>query len=85
MFNVLAGYRPTNSMESQEETKSYPDIVAHLLAYAFSLLPWIHLDSETIAAYSRQISLVLVGLIILSSVRFVLRSVTRVSGYLMAC
>ncbi|EGN94633.1 hypothetical protein SERLA73DRAFT_125570 [Serpula lacrymans var. lacrymans S7.3] len=61
---------------------SYGDIIAHLLAYIFSLLSSEGYDDVgklkvDVPSLSRQISLALVGIIILSSVRVVLRGVTR--------
>lgn len=48
------------------------------LAYLVSFIPWLHWEKEEIAVIARQISLGLVGLIILSSIRLVLRGVNRV-------
>ncbi|KAH7924192.1 hypothetical protein BV22DRAFT_1196119 [Leucogyrophana mollusca] len=69
---------------SATSPSSYGDIMAHVLAYLVSLLPLVpegettggnlHID---VPSLSRQISLALVGVIILSSVRVVLRGVTR--------
>lgn len=50
-----------------------------MLAYLLSYLPFIHLPEDKISVISRQISLGLVGAIILSSIRRVLRGVSRVS------
>lgn len=49
-----------------------------MLAYLLSYLPFIHLPEDKISVISRQISLGLVGAIILSSIRRVLRGVSRV-------
>ena len=65
--------------QNQESANNYPDLITHLLAYLLSLTPSIHMNLEDIAVISRQISLVLVGVIILSSMRLVLRGVTRVT------
>ncbi|SJL10882.1 uncharacterized protein ARMOST_14277 [Armillaria ostoyae] len=51
---------------------NYPDLVAYLFSL---LLPY---PQERVVAVSRQVGLVFVGLIILSSIRLVLRSATRV-------
>ncbi|KAK0483039.1 G protein-coupled receptor 89 [Armillaria luteobubalina] len=51
---------------------NYPDLVAYLVSL---LLPY---PQERVVAVSRQVGLVFVGLIILSSIRLVLRSATRV-------
>ena len=48
------------------------------LAYLVSFIPWLHWEREQVAIIARQISLGLVGLIILSSIRLVLRGVNRV-------
>lgn len=50
------------------------------LAYLVGLLPSVHIPPEDVAVISRQISLALVGVIILSSLRLVLRGVARVSA-----
>ncbi|EIW76593.1 hypothetical protein CONPUDRAFT_92600 [Coniophora puteana RWD-64-598 SS2] len=72
---------PQTSPSNTETTSpsSYGDIVAHALAYLLSLLPAVsHRAGELdVAGLSRQISLALVGVIILSSLRVVLRGVTR--------
>lgn len=66
---------------STTASASYGDAIAHVLAYLLSLLP---LDGARgtpgidIASLSRQISLVLVGVIIFSSIRAVLMNVMRV-------
>lgn len=57
---------------------NYSDVLASILAYGFS-------RSEDAAAVSRQISLVLVGVIILSSIRMVLRGVTKVDSSILSC
>jgi hypothetical protein len=44
-------------------------------------MPPINMSLDDVAVISRQISLALVGVIILSSMRLVLRGVTRVSLY----
>lgn len=62
--------RRTSSSSSSEY--NYPDLVAYLVSL---LLPY---PQERVVAVSRQVGLVFVGLIILSSIRLVLRSATRV-------
>ena len=49
-----------------------------MLAYALSFLPFVHLPQGKVAVISRQISLALVGAIILSSIQRVLRGVAGV-------
>ncbi|KAF8900147.1 Abscisic acid G-protein coupled receptor-domain-containing protein [Gymnopilus junonius] len=76
IYNVLfRGTRRTSS------TTTYTDLITDLLAYLLSKLYSDESESrirtEDIASFSRQLSLVLVGIIILSSIRLVLRGVTR--------
>lgn len=70
---------PRTSSSSTNNTNSYPDLITHVLAYFVSLLPSLHLSSEDIAALSKAVSLGLVGVIILSSLRAMLWRVGRVS------
>jgi hypothetical protein len=77
-FNIVS---PTVS-NSSSSSASYGDIVAHILAWLFSLLPLSVTGDEgkpqfDIPSLSKQISLSLVGVIILCSLRLVLRGVTR--------
>ncbi|KAJ8581865.1 hypothetical protein M405DRAFT_831629 [Rhizopogon salebrosus TDB-379] len=78
-FNILSPSDSTSSPSSG----SYGDIVAHILAWLFSLLPFSATGDEPgrqhfdIPSLSKQISLSLVGIIILCSLRLVLRGVTR--------
>ncbi|KAG2078386.1 hypothetical protein BDR04DRAFT_1086651 [Suillus decipiens] len=76
-FNILS---PTVS-NSGRSSASYGDIVAHILAWLFSFLPLSAAgDGEPkidIPSLSKQISLSLVGVIILCSLRLVLRGVTK--------
>ena len=71
MLNILS--------PSKNQASNYPDIITHFIAYLLLLVPSIDMRIEDIAVISRQISLGLVGVIILSSMRLVLRGVTRVS------
>ncbi|KIJ61204.1 hypothetical protein HYDPIDRAFT_31508 [Hydnomerulius pinastri MD-312] len=75
VINLLS---PSPSADSS--SSSYGDIIAHVFAYLLSLLPFRDAAggelSIDIPSLSRQISLALVGVIILSSVRVVLRGVT---------
>lgn len=73
----------TNKNVEGEQMRSYPDIIAHLLTYALTMLPSVTLSQDEISAVSRQISLGFVGVIILSSVRFTLKAVSRVSAVVM--
>lgn len=56
---------------------NYSDLLSNALAYGVSLLSSTSIKSEDIASFSRQLSLALVGLIILTSIRYVLRGVSR--------
>ncbi|CCM00850.1 uncharacterized protein FIBRA_02893 [Fibroporia radiculosa] len=53
------------------------DMISVALVHLVALLPHVSVSSEEIASISRQISLALVGVIILSSIRLVLRGVAR--------
>ncbi|KIM82005.1 hypothetical protein PILCRDRAFT_97557 [Piloderma croceum F 1598] len=84
LFAIYCVFRVISSLinilmpaQNQESANNYPDLITHLLAYLLSLTPSIHMSLEDVAVISRQISLVLVGVIILSSMRLVLRGVTR--------
>ena len=54
------------------------DVVSFVLAYMVSFLPFVDVPQDRLAVISRQISLALVGVIILSSIRRVLWGVARV-------
>ncbi|THU80039.1 hypothetical protein K435DRAFT_874795 [Dendrothele bispora CBS 962.96] len=56
---------------------NYPDLITRLLADFLSLIN-ADVDLEELAWVARQVSLVLVGVIVLSSIRMVLRGVGRV-------
>lgn len=71
MRNVLFG-----SSADSSGTAS-PDIVTYLIARFAALVPRISLTTHDVASLARQISLLLVGCIILSSVRAVLWQVGR--------
>ncbi|CDO77486.1 hypothetical protein BN946_scf184902.g20, partial [Trametes cinnabarina] len=60
-----------------EATSTNADVISFVLAYLLSHLPFVHLQQDKIAVISRQISLGFVGIIILSSIRRVLRGVAR--------
>jgi hypothetical protein len=69
---------------SSGQSTNYPDLVTDLIARTLSFFsfapsgPEASVRIEDIAKIARQLSLVLVGMIILTSVRTVLRGVTRV-------
>ncbi|KII90101.1 hypothetical protein PLICRDRAFT_174887 [Plicaturopsis crispa FD-325 SS-3] len=75
VFRVISSI--VNLLRPTRSATSYPDLITHFLAYLVSLLPSTNIRIEDVAVLSRQISLGLVGIIILSSVRLVLRGVTR--------
>ncbi|OSC96409.1 hypothetical protein PYCCODRAFT_1421048 [Trametes coccinea BRFM310] len=60
-----------------ESTSTNADVISFVLAYLLSHLPFVRLPQDKIAVISRQISLGFVGIIILSSIRRVLRGVAR--------
>lgn len=70
--NLLFGV-PTNS-----EGNSSPDLIASVLVHIVALVPRINIHMDDVASVSRQLSLLLVGFIILSSVRLILERVGRV-------
>ncbi|KAH9931624.1 Abscisic acid G-protein coupled receptor-domain-containing protein [Epithele typhae] len=59
-------------------TSTNADVVSLVLAHLFSFLPFVHVAQGRVAVISRQISLILVGVIILSSIRRILQGVARV-------
>ncbi|TFK90899.1 hypothetical protein K466DRAFT_596556 [Polyporus arcularius HHB13444] len=69
--------RPPPSAPGESASTS-ADVVSFVLAYMVSFLPFVHLPQDKVAVISRQISLALVGVIILSSIRRVLRGVASV-------
>ncbi|KAF9228148.1 hypothetical protein BS17DRAFT_692291, partial [Gyrodon lividus] len=67
-------------LSADDSSSSYGDLIAHIVAYLLSLLPFYDSSgtlSVDIPSLSRHISLALVGVIIISSVRVVLSGVTR--------
>uniref|UniRef100_A0A8H7XX95 Golgi pH regulator n=1 Tax=Psilocybe cubensis TaxID=181762 RepID=A0A8H7XX95_PSICU len=72
IYNVI--FLP--SLRTSSST-TYPDLMTDLLDYTLSHLSSVKIDTEDLASFSRQISLFLVGIIILSSIRLVLRGATR--------
>ena len=68
ILNILIPLHSSKDV-SEDSNPSYTDLIAHLLTYLVSLLPFVHLSAEGISAIARQVSLGLVGIIILSSVR----------------
>jgi hypothetical protein len=66
-------------IRSGDTTSTSSDLVTQLLVYCVSLVPSVHMEFDEIASIARQISLALVGVIILSSLRLVLTGVARVS------
>ncbi|KIY52271.1 hypothetical protein FISHEDRAFT_35407 [Fistulina hepatica ATCC 64428] len=76
-LRVLSSIIHICSASTSSRTTS--DLLTDLIAYAVSVLtPSATLSMDDVAIISHQISLVLVGVIILSSLRQVLRGVTRV-------
>ncbi|KAL1943310.1 hypothetical protein VTO73DRAFT_4385 [Trametes versicolor] len=75
LLNLVLPRAPPSAPGESSTTNA--DIVSFVLAYLLSYLPFIHLPEDKISVISRQISLGLVGAIILSSIRRVLRGVSR--------
>ncbi|TFK19653.1 hypothetical protein FA15DRAFT_674243 [Coprinopsis marcescibilis] len=73
LYNLI-----TLPSQRSKSTLNYSDLLSSALAYGFSHLSSSTIQLEDIASFSRQLSLVLVGLIIVTSVRYVLRGVARV-------
>ncbi|KAJ6554381.1 Abscisic acid G-protein coupled receptor-domain-containing protein [Mycena capillaripes] len=71
LANVFLPLEPTSS-----STTSYPDIVTEAVAKLLGKLSF-RVQFDDVARATRHISLVLVGVIILTSIRLVLRGVTR--------
>jgi len=65
-------------IRSGDTTSTSSDLVTQLLVYCVSLVPSVHMEFDEIASIARQISLALVGVIILSSLRLVLTGVARI-------
>lgn len=61
-----------------DDGSSRTDFITICLARLLALIPGVHVETTNLAVMARQISLVLVGVIILSSIRLVLRGVARV-------
>ncbi|KAF8626649.1 hypothetical protein AX15_004742 [Amanita polypyramis BW_CC] len=80
IFNSLANIVLPNRRLASSATTTYPDIISELLVY---ILSWIytsrHIQQEDVIPIARQLSLIFVGVMILTSIRLVLRGVTRVS------
>ncbi|RPD63395.1 hypothetical protein L227DRAFT_497439 [Lentinus tigrinus ALCF2SS1-6] len=89
VFAVYCVYRILSSIVSLIFPRSPPsapgesgstsaDVVSVVLAYMVSFLPLVNVAQDKVAVISRQISLALVGVIILSSIRRVLRGVASI-------
>jgi len=65
-------------IRSGDTTSTSSDLVTQLLVYCVSLFPSVRMEFDEIASVARQISLALVGVIILSSLRLVLTGVARI-------
>ncbi|KAH9886708.1 Abscisic acid G-protein coupled receptor-domain-containing protein [Cubamyces lactineus] len=88
LFSLYCVYRIVTSLVNLVLPRSPPatpgesaptnaDVISFVLAYLLSHLPFVQLPADRIAVISRQISLGFVGVIILSSIRRVLRGVAR--------
>lgn len=82
ILNLLFPTSTHSVPSSPDERLNYStgaDAISTGLACLFALLPIVEVGKKDIAVISRQINLGLVGVIILSSIRLVLRGVARVS------
>lgn len=87
IFRIFtAGYSIVFFQSREQQSQTYPDIVTSLLVWL--LLPssggarqlrGLVLTPELISSLSRHVSLLLVGLIVVSSIGHVMRGVNRVS------
>jgi len=81
---LLADYLPLQATISvflpisSSSSTNYPDLLSQLAVYVLTKLSG-NVDAERIGSVARQISLLLVGVVIVISIRLVLRNVTRVS------
>ncbi|EJF60185.1 hypothetical protein DICSQDRAFT_155930 [Dichomitus squalens LYAD-421 SS1] len=76
IINLILPRSPSSAPGEAGTTNA--DVVSLVLAYMLSVLPFVHVPPDKVAAISRQVSLALVGVIILSSIRRVLRGVAGV-------
>ncbi|KAF8346552.1 G protein-coupled receptor 89 [Amanita rubescens] len=76
-FNSLANIvLPSRRLASS--SRNYPDIISELLVYILSLVYTSrYIELEDVTPIARQLSLGFVGIMILTSIRLVLRGVTR--------
>jgi len=65
-------------VRSSDSTSTSSDMVTQLVVYGVSLFPSIDLPEDQVASVARQISLVLIGAIILSSLKQLMNGVKRV-------
>ena len=66
-------------VRSSDSTSTSSDVVTQLVVYGVSLFPSINLPKDQVASVARQVSLVLIGAIILSSLRQLMSGVKRAS------
>lgn len=74
--NLVGPVRPSDS------TSTSSDMITQLLVYSVSLFPSINLPKDKVASVARQVSLVLIGAIILSSLRQIMGGVKRACAVL---
>ena len=65
-------------VRSSDSTSTSSDMVTQLVVYGVSLFPSINLPKDQVTSVARQVSLVLIGAIILSSLRQLMNGVKRV-------
>lgn len=66
-------------ISSSSTSRNYPDLVIQSVVYLLTKMS-DSIDAGKVASIGRQISLLLVGVVIVISIRLVLRQVTRVSS-----
>ncbi|KAF7373791.1 G protein-coupled receptor 89 [Mycena sanguinolenta] len=76
IVNIFFPLKAAPPPSSSSSTTSYPDIVTKAIAELLDKV-WPGIEFDDVARTTRHLSLVLVGVIILSSIRLVLRGVTR--------
>lgn len=62
---------------SSDSTSTSSDMITQLLVHGVSLFPSINLSTDQVASVARQVSLVLIGAIILSSLRQLMSGIKR--------
>ncbi|KAF8224836.1 hypothetical protein L208DRAFT_1380931 [Tricholoma matsutake] len=74
---IFSTVSPVADPRSIKKKMSYPDLLTDVLAYTLYYISPVQVDAVDIALLARQISLGLVGVIIVTSLRVMLRGITR--------